>query len=224
MTERNFTWPWAEDGRRRAVDRFIDNVMLGSDRVDERARLITRLCDTVAPLVGDLGPTTPELIRTSLLAAVSAAHERPLDVVADLLEVLSEAVGVDVDWRDDRLSPGGSLALGACDGHGVSDFALGAVLGVDRDEVGLPPAPPACTRRHHEPRPAQGCVACMLVEADTTTASARVEDIGARPHGVVVDRVVARARAWQAEMVRPRRGSTLAGPSPWTSVAGLAIR
>ena len=216
------------------MDRFIDSVMLGSDRVDERARLITRLSDTVAPLVGDLGPDTPDLIRLALLGAMRAGHRQPLDVVADVLDRLSSAVGCRPARRPDAVSPGQALALGACDGHGLSDYALGAAIGIDRDEiaaardsarlaVGLPPAPPACTRRHADRREGDSCVTCMLVRADTMTAHARVVDQGGVPTGVVIDRVVDHARRWQADMLRPRVLPAAGGPSPWTAIAGLAV-
>lgn len=214
------------------MHRFIDSAMIGSDRVDERVRLITRVCDTLAPVVGDLGRDTPELIREALLGAMRAQHGRPLDVVADVLGRLSAATGT--PWRCAAgLAPGGVLTLSACDGHGVSDYALGATVGVDRDEVacvrdqarlvvGLPPAPPACTRRHAEL--ADGaCVTCMLVRADTATARTRVHEEGVVVGGRVLDRVVAHAQQWQADMLRPRLHAVLDGPSPWTAVAGLAV-
>lgn len=215
------------------VDRYIDSVMIGSDRVDERARLITRLCDTIAPLVGDLGPDTPELVRASLLGAMREVHRLPLDVVADVLERLSAAVGV-AERRTSALSPGEALALGVCDGRGVTDYALGAAIGIDRDEiavardvarlaVGLPPAPPACTRRHGEQPDTESCISCMLVRADAATARGRVLDEGIVLEGVVVDRIVARAHAWQADMLRPRVRPVADGPSPWTAVAGLTV-
>lgn len=216
------------------MDRYIDSVMLGSDRVDERARLIARLSDTVAPLVGDLGPDTPDLIRSALLGAMRTGHHRPLDVVADVLDRLSTAVGCAPAYRPDTVTPGGALALGACDGHGLSDYALGAAIGIDRDEVaaardaarlavGLPPAPPACTRRHLDRRESDTCVSCMLVRADTRTARARVVDQGVVPSGVVIDRVVEHARRWQADMLRPRVRPAVGGPSPWTAIAGVAV-
>ena len=215
------------------MDRFIDSVMIGSDRLDERARLLTRLCDTVAPVVGDLGHDTPGLIRESLLGAVRAAHARPFDVVADVLARLAAATGT--AWvHPDDLSPGGVLVLAACDGRGVTDYALGATIGIDRDEigsardvarlgVGLPPAPPACTRRHADHADGDSCVTCMLVRADMTTARARVHDVGLVVRGRVMDRVVDHARQWQADMLRPRLHAVLDGPSPWTAVAGLAV-
>lgn len=215
------------------MDRFIDNVMIGSDRVDERARLLTRLCDTVAPVVGDLGGDTPELIREALLGAARSAHPRPLDVVADVLARLS--MGIGTAWlHPDEISPGGVLSLACCDGRGVSDYALGATVGIDRDEVagardlarlevGLPPAPPACTRRHADHADGDTCVTCMLVRADALTARARVNDAGLVVRGRIMDRVVDHARQWQADMLRPRLHAVLDGPSPWTAVAGLAL-
>lgn len=215
------------------MDRFIDNVMLGSDRVDERARLLTRLHDTVAPVVGDLGHDTPGLVREALLGAVRAAHARPFDVVADVFARLSEAT--DTSWaHPGDLSPGGVLALAACDGRGVSDYALGATVGIDRDEVactrdrarltvGLPPAPPACTRRHADHADGDTCVGCMLVRADTVTARTRVRDVGVVVRGRATDRVMEHAHQWQAEMLRPRLHAVLDGPSPWTAVAGVAV-
>lgn len=217
------------------MDRFIDTVMIGSDRVDERARLITRLCDTVAPLVGDLGPDTAPLIRGALLATIRAGHARPLDVVADVLARLCEATGATVAWRSPSLSAGESLALGLCDGRGVTDYAAGATIGVDRDEVArardraresiaLPPAPPACTRRHADTADGDTCVTCMLVRADAATARARVATHLGVPQGLVMDRVVARAQQWQADVLRPRTRAVADGPSPWTAVAGLAAQ
>lgn len=214
------------------MDRFIDTVMIGSERIDERARLITRLCDTVAPLVGDLGGDTPALVRGALLATMRQAHARPLDVVADVLDRLSESVGVVVTWRTATLAPGEALALGVCDGRGLTDFALGAAVGVDRDEVavardrarldvGLPPAPPACTRRHADLGDADTCAACMLVRADGATATARVRAEVGVPGGIVMDRVVERAHQWQAAVMRPRLRPVPGGPSPWTAMARL---
>ena len=215
------------------MDRYIDSVMVGSDRVDERARLITRLCDTVAPLVGDLGPDTPELIRSALLGAMRAAHVRPVDVVADVLGGLADATGAPLPTLDD-VPPGGTLALGVCDGRGVSDHALAAATGIDRDAVatcrdaarlvvGLPPAPQACTRRHAERPDDRVCAVCVLVRADAATARALVEDRGLVPRGRVIDRVVERATRWQADMLRPRVHAVVDGPSPWTAIAGLAV-
>lgn len=216
------------------MDRYIDSVMVGSDRIDERARLLTRLCDTVAPLVGDLGPTTPDLIRGALLAAMREAHQRPLDVVAGVLERLCSAVGDTPHWHRRAHSPGEALAVGACDGRGVSDHALGAAIGIDRDEVaaardrarlaiGLPPAPPGCTRRHLEDLEPVSCVTCMLVRADTATAHARVVEQGCVPEGVVIDRVVEHAQRWHADMLRPRLHPVTDGPSPWTAIAGMVV-
>lgn len=215
------------------MDRFIDSVMIGSQRIDERARLIARLCDTVAAVVGDLGPDTAALVRGSLLGAVRRGHDRPLDVVADVVVGLAAAAG-DVDPPRHRdLSPGQALALAVCDGFGVTDFAFGAVVGIDRDEVaaardaarrvvGLPPAPPACTARHHDPAAAATCSACMLVRADATTARMLLADTPLLREGVVVERVVDAARRWQADMRRPRlHGPACDGPSPWTSVAAV---
>lgn len=214
------------------MDRYIDTVMIGSDRVDERARLITRLSDTVGPLVGRLGPHTPEHIRCALLAAMRRGHERPLDVVADVLDRLCEAIGVDVVWQLPGVTPGEGLALGFCDGHGLADFAVGATLGVDRDEVatardaarlevGLPPAPPACTRRHADVGVANTCVTCVLVRADAMIAHARVLTHLGLPCGTVMDRVVARARQRQADVLRPRLCHAVSGPSPWTAIVGV---
>lgn len=214
------------------MDRFIDTVMLGSDRVDEQARLITRLSDSVGALVGDLGPATAELVRAALLAATGAHHRRPLDVVADVLVHLAAAVGDATVRCHPSLSPGQALALGACDGHGLTDYALGASIGIDRDEVatardearrviGLPPAPAACTRRHPATAARATCVACMLVRADTAAARARVSTQVGVPDGVVIHRVVAHARHWQDDRLRPRPLPTGAGPTPWTAVAGL---
>lgn len=216
------------------MDRFIDSVMIGSNRIDERARLLTRLCDTVAPLVGDLGPSTPDLIRTALLGTVRVGHRRPLDVVADVLGRLCEAVGADVAWQHPDLTTGEALALGMCDGRGLSDYALGAAIGIDRDEIaaarddarlaiGLPPAPPACTRRHPDATDREACATCMLVRADAVTARARAADQGVLPCGTVIDAVVRHATAWQADMLRPRLRPEGSGPSPWTAVAGLAV-
>ena len=215
------------------MDRFIDSVMIGSERVDERARLITRLCDTVAPVVGDLGPDTGGLIRAALLGAMRAAHARPLDVVADVLARLDQATCVRPEPARE-LSPGGALAIGVCDGRGVTDYALGATVGIDRDEVasardvarlvvGLPPAPPACTRRHADWQDDDACVSCMLVRADAATARMHVEDMELVARGLVMDRLVERAQQWQADMLRPRLHAVLDGPSPWTAVAGLSV-
>lgn len=215
------------------MDRFIDSVMLTSDRVDERARLITRLCDTIAPLVGDLGPSTPELIRSSLLGAMRQGHRRPFDVVADVLERLSAETGHPVG-RHTEMTPGEALALGVCDGLEVCDYALGAAVGIDRDEiavardaarlvVGLPPAPPTCTARHGTATSPDGCITCMLVRADAATAHARVVEHDAVPRGLVVERVVASARTWQRELRRPRHRPVGDGPNPWVAVvAGMA--
>lgn len=217
------------------MDRFIDSVMVGSERVDERARLITRVCDTVAAVVGDLGPDTPALVRGSLLGAIRRGHDRPLDVVADVVVGLAASVGDVPSIRHPDLSPGQSLALAICDGHGVTDYALGAVVGIDRDEVasardaarqvvGLPPAPPACTARHHDGAAAAACPACMLVRADATTARLLLADTPVLREGTVVERVVGAARRWQADMRRPRvHAPTTDGPSPWSSVIGLAV-
>lgn len=216
------------------MDRYIDSVMLGSDRVDERARLIARLCDTVLPLVGDLGPRTPDLVRSALLGAMREEHHRPLDVVADVLDRLATAIGLGRP-RNQVLSPGEALAVGVCDGRGCTDHALGAVIGIDRDEVaaardvgrlaiGLPPAPPPCTRRHADDGQGATCVTCMLVRADAGTARRRVEEHGLVAEGLVVDRVVARARAWESEMLRPRLQHVADGPAPWTAIAaGMAV-
>ena len=215
------------------MDRFIDSVMLGSDRVDERVRLLTRLGDTIAPVVGDLGRDTPALVREALLGAVRAGHARPFDVVADVLARMSAATGT--SWvHPEGLSPGGVLGLAACDGRGVSDYALGATVGIDRDEVatvrdharlgvGLPPAPPACTRRHADHADGDTCVTCMLCRADAATARARVHDVGLVVRGRVMDQVVDHASQWQADMLRPRLHAVVDGPSPWTAVAGLAV-
>lgn len=216
------------------MDRYIDSVMLGSDRVDERARLIARLCDTVVPLVGDLGPRTPDLVRAALLGAMRQEHHRPLDVVADVLDRLASAIGLGRP-ASTVLSPGEALAVGVCDGRGCSDHALGAVIGIDRDEVasardvgrlaiGLPPASPACTRRHADDGQGASCVTCMLVRADTAAARGRVEEHGLVAEGLVLDRVVARARAWESEMLRPRLQPVTDGPAPWTAIAaGMAV-
>lgn len=215
------------------MDRYIDTVMIGSDRVDERARLIARLSDTVGSLVGELGPQTPDHIRCALLASMRRGHERPLDLVADVLDRLSETIGVDVVWRLPGVSPGEALALGFCDGHGLTDFAVGATLCVDRDEVaaardasrlevGLPPAPPACTRRHADVGFADSCVTCVLVRADAMTAHSRVLTHLGLPCGTVMDRVVARARQWQADALRPRLRQAAHGPSPWTSMVDVS--
>lgn len=216
------------------MDRYIDSVMVGSDRVDERARLIARLCDTVLPLVGDLGPQTPDLVRAALLGAMRQEHHRPFDVVADVLDRLASAIGLGRPSTT-ALSPGEALAVGVCDGRGCSDHALGAVVGIDRDEIGsardagrlaigLPPAPPACTRRHADDGQGGSCAICMLVRADTATARRRVEEHGLVAEGLVVDRVVARARAWEADMLRPRLQRATDGPTPWTAIAaGMAV-
>lgn len=212
------------------MDRYIDTVMIASDRIDERARLIARLSDTIGPLVGELGPRTPDHIRCALLATVRRGHERPLDVVADALDHLSEAVGVDVVWRLPGVTPGGALALGFCDGHGLTDYAVGATLGIDRDEVaaardaarlqvGLPPAPPACTRRHADVGFADTCVTCVLVRADAMTAHSRVVTHLGLPCGTVMDRVITHAQQWQADALRPRLRQTASGPAPWTATA-----
>lgn len=212
------------------MDRYIDTAMIGSDRIDERARLIARLSDTVGALVGELGPRTPDHIRCALLATMRRGHERPLDVVADALDHLSEATGVDVVWRLPGVTPGEALSLGFCDGHGLTDYAVGATLAVDRDEVatardaarlevGLPPAPPACTHRHADVGFADACVACVLVRADAMTAQARVLTHLGLPSGTVMDRVITRARQWQADALRPRLRKTASGPSPWTAIA-----
>lgn len=217
------------------MDRFIDSVMLGSDRIDERARLITRLCDTVAGVVGDLGPDTDVLVRGALLEAMRRGHGRPLDVVADVVVGLATAMGDDVPAGARALSPGEALALAVCDTRGVTDHALGAVLGIDRDQVaaardaarqqvGLPPAPPSCCARHVDAAAAAACAACMLVRADATSARAHLADEPILRDGLVLDRVVTRARRWQADMRRPRlHAPTVDGPSPWTAVAGLAV-
>ena len=89
--------------------------------------------------------------------------------------------------------------------------------------VGLPPAPPACTRRHAEQPDDRVCAICMLVRADAATARALVEDRGLVPRGLVIDRVVERATRWQADMLRPRVDTVVDGPSPWTAIAGLAV-
>lgn len=215
------------------MDRYIDSVMIGSDRVDERVRLITRLCDMVAPLVGDLGPRTDELIRTSLLATMREAHGRPLDVVGDLLDRLSEAAGTPVTWRRPALAPGQSFAVGLCDGRSLTDFALGAAVGIDRDEVSaardqgrfaldLPPAPPACTTRHAEVGQRETCVSCALVMADAAMARPRVAASLGVPTGVVMDRVVARAEEWQAATLRPRFHASMSGPLPWVGLTSLS--
>lgn len=214
------------------MDRYIDTVMIGSDRVDERARLIARLSDTVAPLVGDLGPDTRTHIRSALVATMRCGHARPVDVVAEVLDHVTEAMGVEVVWRLPGVSPGETLSLGLCDGHGLTDYAVGATLGVDRDEVaaardtarldvGLPPAPPACTRRHADVGFADACVTCVLVRADAATAQARVSMRLGLPCGVVMERVVERARRWHADVLRPRLHHTTSGPSPWTAIAGI---
>lgn len=214
------------------MDRYIDTVMIGSDRVDERARLIARLCDTVGPLVGELGPRTPDHIRGALLATMRRGHSRPLDVVAEVLDHLSESIGVEVVWQLSGVTPGEALALGLCDGHGLTDYAVGATLGVDRDEVatardtarlevGLPPAPPACTLRHTDVGFADGCVACVLVRADAMTAQARVLTHLGLPCGVVMDRVITRVEQWQSDVLRPPSPDDPSGPSPWTAIAGV---
>lgn len=214
------------------MDRYIDTVMIGSDRVDERARLIARLCDTVGPLVGELGPRTPDHIRGALLATMRRGHQRPLDVVAEVLDHLSETIGVEVVWQLPGATPGEALALGLCDGHGLTDFAVGATLGVDRDEVaaardtarlevGLPPAPPACTLRHADVGCADTCVACVLVRADAMTAQARVLTHLGLPCGVVMDRVITRIQQWQSDVLRPPLPDDPSGPSPWTAIAGV---
>lgn len=216
------------------MDRFIDTVMIGSDRIDERARLIARLSDTVAPLVGDLGPDTHDHIRCALLATMRRGHTRPLDVVAEVLDRLSELVGIQVVWRLPAVSPGEALSLGLCDGHALTDYAVGATVGVDRDEVaaardtarlavGLPPAPPACTRRHADVGFADACVTCVLVRADGAIAQTRVLTHLGLPHGVVMERVVDRARQWQADVLRPRLRHATGGPSPWTAIAGVSV-
>lgn len=214
------------------MDRYIDTVMIGSDRVEERARLIARLSDTVGPLVGELGPRTPDHIRCALLRTMRRGHERPIDVVAEVLDHLSEAVGVEVVWRLPGVTPGEALALGLCDGHRLTDFAVGATLGVDRDEVatardagrlevGLPPAPPACTQRHADVGLTDTCVACVLVRADAMTAHSRVLTRLGLPCGTVMDRVVTQAQRWQSDALRPRLHRAASGPSPWTAIAGV---
>lgn len=212
------------------MDRYIDAVMVCSERIDERARLIARLHDTIAPLVGDLGPDTPAVVRGAMLAAVNAGHECPLDLVADVIDRLSNAVDVAPTWRTLRLGPGATLALGVCDGLGVSDTALAAVLGIERDdvvrardvarqEVGLPPAPSPCRQRH--PFGITSCVTCVLVRADARTAQATVQCLRSLPHGVVVDRVVEHAIAWEAAHLAAAshdEPASESGPSPWSAV------
>ena len=116
----------------------------------------------------------------------------------------------------------------------MTDYALAATTGVDRDAVagcrdagrllvGLPPAPPACTRRHAERPGDPACATCMLVRADTATARTRVAGHGLVPHGLVMDRVVRAGDQWQADMLRPRLHTVVDGPSPWTAIAGLAV-
>ena len=64
----------------------------------------------------------------------------------------------------------------------------------------------------------------MLVRADATSARAHLADEPILRDGLVLDRVVTRARRWQADMRRPRlHAPTVDGPSPWTAVAGVAV-
>lgn len=216
------------------MSRYIDPVMVASDRVDERARLLARLGDTVHAVVGDLGPDTPALLRWAVLAAVQARLDDPADVMAEVVLSLGEAVGWDHDWRPSTLGPAEALALAVCDGRGATTHAVAAVLGAELDAVaaardrarlavGLPPAPLPCTIRHADEPHATACVACMLVRADAATARARVGAFLGPVGGLVLDRLVAAADAWQADVLRPRlRAVAEDGPDPWSSLAGPA--
>lgn len=213
------------------VERFIDTVMIGSDRVEERARLITRLSDTLSTVVGPLGPGSDAIVRSCLLTTLHTCHEQPLDVVADVLHRLGERTGA-TPWQLDGIGPGASLALGLCDGHGLTDFAVGAAIGIDRDEVArardaarlaldVPPAPAACTRRHQPEEPVGTCASCVLVHADIASARPRIVARQAPPSGHVMDRVVARAREWHAAVMREGLKRVAEGPSPWVAAVRL---
>jgi hypothetical protein len=217
------------------MGRYIDAVMLQSDRIDERSRLIARLAELVDPFVDDLtrDPDVRVTVqRRAVLAAVRGNHASPLDLVAATLDDVARRLDAPPLVRLPDLRPGAALVAGLTDGRGVHAADVAHVLEIDPDAVirardearvalHLSPVIAGCPRERFGLRGhTMSCPDCLLAASDRAAARRRLVELDAVPVGALADLIVARAQRHATGPVIDLTALEGDVPEIWTALVG----